>query len=309
MGKGVPLPGDRSVHDAHGYEDEHANDVDTLDGIHHKLGTHAWEAAPGDHTHVEADITDMVHDAVKLQGNPIASTGPTDGQALVWNGSEWAPASPSTNATQLQGRDISSTAPADQQVLQWSASQSAWRPGAVSGGGGGAAGYYATQLFRVRVGAGGQASFDLDNIDGGYDYLEILVHGKSMSTTASSSNVLVAYNGDTNNSNYLREHHQAGGSYHGLTSIQDRQLGFLGTLKADNVVGQLVATIVNYSGPFYKMLTSKSTVIYTDLLYIKEIGLQWKSTNAITRITLTDEQGSGFAEGTLCVINGYKNHE
>jgi len=45
------------------------------------------------HTHVEADITDLDHDAVKLQGRNIGTTAPNNGQALAWNGttSEWEP--------------------------------------------------------------------------------------------------------------------------------------------------------------------------------------------------------------------------
>lgn len=41
--------------------------------------------APIDHTHVEADITDLSHDAIKIQGVSVATTLPTDGQALAYN--------------------------------------------------------------------------------------------------------------------------------------------------------------------------------------------------------------------------------
>ena len=49
--------------------------------------------ATKDHTHTEADITDLEHDAVKLQGVPIASTSPSDDQVLRYNGStsQWEP--------------------------------------------------------------------------------------------------------------------------------------------------------------------------------------------------------------------------
>lgn len=48
------------------------------------------------HTHTEADITDLDHDAVKLQGRDISAMAPTDGQVLAWDdtGSEWSPADP-----------------------------------------------------------------------------------------------------------------------------------------------------------------------------------------------------------------------
>jgi hypothetical protein len=42
------------------------------------------------------------------------------------------------NATQLQGRTLATTAPTDAQALVWNQAQSRWEPGTVSGGGGGA---------------------------------------------------------------------------------------------------------------------------------------------------------------------------
>jgi len=49
--------------------------------------------APTSHTHTESQISDLDHDAVKLQGRNVASTVPTDGQSLVWSSgsSNWAP--------------------------------------------------------------------------------------------------------------------------------------------------------------------------------------------------------------------------
>lgn len=44
------------------------------------------------HTHVEADITDLDHDAVKLQGVAIGTAAPTQGQMLAYNGSAWTAA-------------------------------------------------------------------------------------------------------------------------------------------------------------------------------------------------------------------------
>lgn len=44
------------------------------------------------HNHIEADITDLDHDAVKLQGVAIGTAAPTQGQVLAYNGSAWAAA-------------------------------------------------------------------------------------------------------------------------------------------------------------------------------------------------------------------------
>lgn len=84
----------------------------------------------------------------QLQGYPISSTAPSSSQVLTWNGSAWAPATPSTSVTlsgdvtgassantvgKLQGRTVSSTAPSSNQVLRWNGS--AWAPATIAAGG------------------------------------------------------------------------------------------------------------------------------------------------------------------------------
>lgn len=96
MPKGIPLIGDRSVWDAEGYPEKHANDIDTADGIHHTLGGASYQVASGihnhdanysplGHTHVEADITDLDHDAEKIDGIVVNLSGIADGQVLVYD--------------------------------------------------------------------------------------------------------------------------------------------------------------------------------------------------------------------------------
>lgn len=84
---------------------------------------------------------------VGIQGRTMSSTAPTNGQAIVWDGSTWGPASlpvgftaggdlsgTSTSQTviALQGRSVSSSAPSSANILVWSGS--AWAPVALSGG-------------------------------------------------------------------------------------------------------------------------------------------------------------------------------
>jgi hypothetical protein len=55
------------------------------------------------HTHTESDITDLDHDAVKLQGRAVSSAAPNDGDALLWNGSsQWEPGAVSGSASVKQ---------------------------------------------------------------------------------------------------------------------------------------------------------------------------------------------------------------
>lgn len=69
--------------------------------VYDAIYTNEWiNATPGEvnismygHTHVEADITDLDHDAVKLQGRNLASDAPAAGQGVVWNDdlAQWEP--------------------------------------------------------------------------------------------------------------------------------------------------------------------------------------------------------------------------
>lgn len=46
------------------------------------------------HSHTETDITDLDHDAEKLQGRTLASNAPATGQVVAWSGSQWEPSNP-----------------------------------------------------------------------------------------------------------------------------------------------------------------------------------------------------------------------
>jgi hypothetical protein len=66
--------------------------------------------------------------ATQLQSRPVASTAPTSGQALAWNGAAWAPAD--VDATKLQTRAVASTAPTSGQALAWNGA--AWAPATIA---------------------------------------------------------------------------------------------------------------------------------------------------------------------------------
>jgi hypothetical protein len=55
--------------------------------------------------------------AVRLADIPVSTTDPTTNQALVYNGTEWAPAV--VNAAQLQGQSVSSSAPGTNNLLKF----------------------------------------------------------------------------------------------------------------------------------------------------------------------------------------------
>jgi hypothetical protein len=61
----------------------------------------AWQTS---HTHTESQITDLSHNAVKLQGRNVDNGVPSDGQCLQWNtaASKWTFGSPVTGFTSMQ---------------------------------------------------------------------------------------------------------------------------------------------------------------------------------------------------------------
>lgn len=60
-----------------------------------------WQSS---HTHTEAQITDLSHNAVKLQGRNVDNGAPSDGQFLQWNTglSKWGFGSPASGFTSMQ---------------------------------------------------------------------------------------------------------------------------------------------------------------------------------------------------------------
>ena len=80
-----------------------------------------------------------------LQGNPVSSSSPSTNDALVWNGTAWAPAPvapsgaasgdlsgtyPNPSVDALQGSAVSSTTPVTNDILVWDGSE--WTPTQVS---------------------------------------------------------------------------------------------------------------------------------------------------------------------------------
>lgn len=84
------------------------------------------------HTHVEADITDLVHDAVSLRGGSLDETvaTPSDGNILVWRtaGSDWVlEAKPAGAVSALDDlTDVVITAPADNELLAFDTTSGNW---------------------------------------------------------------------------------------------------------------------------------------------------------------------------------------
>jgi len=65
------------------------------------------------------------------------TTTPTNGQALLWNGTNWTPGTVSTTSSLATLTDVDyTTPPTNGQALVWNSTSNKWAPGAGGGGGG-----------------------------------------------------------------------------------------------------------------------------------------------------------------------------
>ena len=74
---------------------------------------------------IPADLNDL---------SDVSSSTPSSNQVLTWNGSSWAPATPTSPPSDLNDlSDVSSSTPSDGQVLAWSSSGASWQPTTTGG--------------------------------------------------------------------------------------------------------------------------------------------------------------------------------
>lgn len=79
-------------------------------------------AAAASHTHTESQITDLDHNAGKIQGRTVSSAAPSTGQVLKWNGSTWAPDTDNASgdpATQPAAQCSSSSGASLDALMSW----------------------------------------------------------------------------------------------------------------------------------------------------------------------------------------------
>lgn len=151
------------------------------------------------------------------------------------------------------------------------------------------------------------------SIPGTFSNLRVTVSGR-FSDAASNENLNIQFNGDSG-SNYDLENLQGLSGTVSAVGSAAQTSGFVGRLPAGNATanfpGQSIIDLVNYAGTtFFKTangsggyLTTAGTVgTYTTLMNTTT----WRSTAAITSITLVDGGGGNFVAGTVLTLYGYK---
>jgi len=166
-------------------------------------------------------------------------------------------------------------------------------------------GFVGTQLLRSVAGAGGVSSF-VCNLPAGYDVVEIFLQGKT--DYNGDGEVAVAFNDDSDDGHYRRARWAFGASTSNSYGYS-RVLGDFGSAYGDNNEGSIVMRIVNPGAGMHKQAVIQvgwrrpsSADIFGNVN-----ALVWMSTNAITKMEFFPVSATGFAEGTICVVVGYRN--
>jgi len=238
----------------------------------------------------------------------VNAPAPSDRQALIWDdgASEWTAADVALSFLDLPDTPDAYTGFAGALVAV-NGTETALEFADLSTGTG-AQIFAPVVLLDQTAAPGGQASFDITDIPNGYSKIEILLQGKSEYTTASAEYLYIAFNGDTTAANYRYSIVYFNGSTSG-GDADGRAAGYLATSNVATLPSsECCISIANPAGTsYYKTATWQSFVRRTSTLAsIVAGGIQWENTGVIDRITLTPQSGSDFAEGTRCVVVGWK---
>jgi hypothetical protein len=93
-------------------------------------GSNGYTGSAGTNANLSTSSINALNDV------DTVTTTPTNGQALLWNGTNWIPGTVSTTSSLATLTDVDyTTPPTDGQALIWNNTSSKWAPGAGGGGG------------------------------------------------------------------------------------------------------------------------------------------------------------------------------
>jgi hypothetical protein len=176
-----------------------------------------------------------------------------------------------------------------------------------TGGGGSVSFYGAVSLYDVTLGVD-TTSIDIQSISQDYDHLQLIISARTDENVA-SSDLLMTFNNDTTNANYYGLHHYWSYNTQALYEDQGRWLGRVaGDTAPANTFSMMRVMIERYAYGINKI--SRSEYAHrsaANAIIAGTIAMEWKSTSAINRITLSIYTGGAKLKvGTRVQLLGYK---
>jgi hypothetical protein len=139
-------------------------------------------------------------------------------------------------------------------------------------------------------------------------YTDLILIGNSRSAASNGADVGIQFNSDTGN-NYSRTRIQGDGSTAGSfrATNENKMFGGLHNVSTDtaNTFGANIWHIMNYSNSVtYKTLLIRGNRVNNNVFLSATL---WRSTAAVTSITLTTDSGASFDTGSTFVLYGIKS--
>lgn len=155
---------------------------------------------------------------------------------------------------------------------------------------------------------GAASSIDFDSIPGTYATLMLICSLRSDRSGVDNDSVRCTFNNDTTDANYDRQSLTVlGATVTGAYSSSGRILCAVpgATATTAHFAGTAIE-IPGYAGANRKVAMARTTspIVSGTSMQIEQRGLMWKSTSAITRVTLTPNTGPNFVAGSTVTLYG-----
>ena len=163
-------------------------------------------------------------------------------------------------------------------------------------------------ISTVTVGSGGSASASFTSIPATYTHLQIRAIGRTNRASATNDPFKIVFNSDTG-SNYSNHYLQGDGS--SASAFADVNAGFIAAYLATatsataSAFGTIVVDILDYTNTNkYKTTRSLGGFDNNGSGIVSLVSGNWRNTNAITSITISQQVGSSWNEYSSFALFG-----
>ena len=164
-------------------------------------------------------------------------------------------------------------------------------------------------IATTTVGGGGASSVTFSSIPATYTHLQIRGIGRA-ANAATDENFILQFNGDTG-ANYSLHNVYGTGAAVGANSAVSYTASYFarvsGANSGANIFGVVVSDILDYANTNkYKTLRSLSGHDQNGSGYITLMSGSWRSTSAVTSVTIKNESGSNISQYSSFALYGIK---